>query len=49
MLPPLLGYNVVAGVGAVITVSLTSLAGLPAYESRVYNLDNKSDSLELES
>ena len=49
MLPPLLGYNVVAGVGAVISVSLTSFAGLPAYELRVYNVDNKIDSLELES
>lgn len=49
MLPPLLGYNVVAGVGAVISVSLTSFAGLPAYElKKVYNLNNKSDWLELE-
>lgn len=28
MLPPVVGYRVVAGLGAVISISLTSFAGL---------------------
>lgn len=36
-------YSVVAGLGNVISVSLTSLAGLSANEVRVYSIDQTSD------
>lgn len=39
MFPPLLGYRIVVGVGAVISLSFTSFAGLAAKQQSGYRRD----------